>query len=102
MMHPYYLAPFGYYYWYAPYDSRYVVAPVSVREVSQGLVSRQGYAQVSPRPGARRARFHGGSGSGDSSMSGTSSGGSSGGSVSGQGYSRGGGSGRSAKPKKNN
>ncbi len=100
MRHPYYLAPFSYYYWYAPYDSRYVIAPVSVRQVSQGLVSQQGYAQVSPRPGARRARFLGGNGSGGGS--GMSSGGSSGGSVSGQGYSSGGSSGRTAKPKKNN
>ena len=102
MRHPYYLAPFGYYYWYAPHDSRYIVAPVSVREVSQGLVSQQGYAQVTPRSGARRARFRGGDGSGGGSTSGASSGGSSGGSVSGQGYSRGGSAGRSAKPKKNN
>lgn len=106
MTHPYYLAPFGYYYWYAPRHSRYVVAPVSVNQVTQGLVSQQGYARVSPKPGARRAIFRGsngsGGGSGGGSMSGSSSSGSSGGGVSSQGYSRGGSSGRSAKPKKNN
>ena len=102
MRHPYYLAPFSYYYWYAPYDSRYVVAPVSTSKVSQGLVSRQGYAQVSSRPGARRARFlGGGNGDGSGGGSGSTSSGSSG-SVSGQGYSRGGASGRTARPRGNN
>jgi hypothetical protein len=98
---PYYSVPFGYYYWYAPYHPQYIVRPVAVREVRQGLVSSQGYAQVSPRPTGRRARARSfGSGSGSSVSSGSSSeSSSSGGSVSSQGYSRGGSSGRSARPK---
>ncbi len=96
---PYHVVPFGYYYWYAPYHPQYIVRPVAVREVRQGLVSSQGYARVSPRSTGRRARRRG-SGSNGSVGSSSSSSGSSGGSVSSQGYSRGGSSGgRSAKPK---
>ncbi|GMR22834.1 MAG: hypothetical protein BMS9Abin37_1210 [Acidobacteriota bacterium] len=90
---PYHVAPFGYYYWYAPQDSRYVVRPIAVPEVRQGLVSNRGYAQVAPRHTGRRARARGGSGgNGQVSGSGHSSG--SVGSVSSQGYSHGGSSGR--------
>ena len=96
---PYHVTPFGYYYWYAPHHPRYVVSPVGVPEVRQGLVSNRGYAQVAPRPTGRRARHRGGSGGG-SSVSGSRSSSGSGGSVSSQGYSRGGSSGRSATRKK--
>jgi len=96
---PYHVTPFGYYYWYAPHDARYVVRPVAAPEVRQGLVSNRGYAQVAPRPTGRRARYRGGSG-GDSAVSSSSSSSRSGGSVSSQGYSRGGSSGRSATKKK--
>lgn len=97
---PYHLAPFGYYYWYAPSHPRYVVRPIAVREVRQGLVSKRGYAQVSPRPTGRKARHR--SGSSSSSVSGSSrSSGSRGTATKGGGYSRGGSSGRSATRKKN-
>ena len=96
---PYYATPFGYYYWYAPHHPRYVVSPVGVPEVRQGLVSPRGYTQVAPRPSGRRARHRGGSGGG-SSVSGSRSSSGSGGSVSSQGYSRGGSSGRTATRKK--
>jgi uncharacterized membrane protein YgcG len=96
---PYYLTPFSYYYYYAPHHPRYVVNPVSVREVRQGLVSSRGYARVAPRPTGRHARRRGGS-SGDSGVSGSSGSSGSGGSVSSRGYSSGGGSGRSATRRK--
>ena len=96
---PYYVTPFSYYYWYAPHHPRYVVRPVAVPEVRQGLVSKRGYAQVAPSPTGRRARHRGGSGGG-SSVSGSSRSSGSSGSVSSQGYSRGGSSGRSATRKK--
>lgn len=98
---PYHVTPFGYYYWYAPHHPQYVVRPVAVPEVRQGLVSNRGYAQVAPRPTGRRARQRGtgGGSSGSSSVSGSSSSGSSG-SVSSQGYSRGGSSSRGATRKK--
>jgi len=97
--HPYYMAPFASYYYYAPYDSRFIVRPVSTPAVRQGLVSRQGYAQVSTRPrSSRRARYRNGGSSGGYSSGESSS--SSSGSVSSQGYSRGSGSTRSAKPRR--
>ncbi len=96
---PYYVTPFSYYYWYAPHHPRYVVRPVAVPEVRQGLVSSRGYAQVKPRPTGRRARRRGGSG-GDGYVSESSGSSGSGGSVSSQGYSSGGSSGRSATRKK--
>ena len=96
---PYYMTPFGYYYWYAQHHPLYVVRPVAAPEVRQGLVSNRGYTQVAPRPTSRRARRRGGSG-GDGSVSGSRSSSGSGGSVSSQGYSRGGSSGRSATRKK--
>lgn len=95
---PYYVTPFSYYYWYAPHHPRYVVNPVAVREVRQGMVSGRGYAQVKPRETGRRARAR--SGSGGSAVSGSSSSSSSsGGSVSSSGYSSGGSSGRGARRK---
>jgi len=96
---PYHVTPFGYYYWYAPHHPRYVVSPVAVPGVRQGLVSSRGYAQVAPRPTGRRARRRGSSGD-NGFISGSSSSSGSGGSVSSQGYSRGGSSGRSATRKK--
>jgi len=97
---PYHVAPFGYYYWYAPSHPRYVVRPIAVREVRQGLVSNRGYAQVSPRPTGRKARYRDGSSSSSSVSSSGRSSGSRGTVTRGGGY-RGGSSGRSATRKKN-
>jgi uncharacterized membrane protein YgcG len=97
-LYPYYAAPFGYYYWYAPYDPVYVIRPPSVPEggVDVGRVIKgRGYTRVT--------RTQGGSGHWGSSEGGdwSSGGGSSGGSASPGGYSSHGDSGRTAKPKEN-
>ena len=107
--HPYYFVPFGYYYWYSPWDPVYVVRPVFGPGTSVGrVVMDRGYTRISrvepeARTGVgRRARRRDGSGGDASSQDGGSGtgNGTSGGSVSGEGYSRGGGSeGRTAKPK---
>jgi hypothetical protein len=99
--YPYYAAPFGYYYWYAPYHPVYVVRPPveSGGSVDVGrVVKGSGYTRVTraDRGGAFGSGYR--SGGGDSS---SSSGGSSGGSASHGGGYRGDGGGRTAKPKQN-
>jgi uncharacterized membrane protein YgcG len=100
--YPYYAAPFGYYYWFAPYDPFFVVQRVDTGAITQSRVFKsQGYTQVrARRTTGRFARPRGESGSGSSGgYSDSSSGGGSAG-ASPSGYSRGGSSGRTAKPKK--
>ena len=100
----FYFAPFGYYYWYTPYQSFYGQRPVVIpgAGIAGGrLVKGRGYTRVgtvsccsgSGRSAARR-------GTGSSKSSGASSSSSSG-SASSKGYSSGGGSSsRTAKPRK--
>jgi hypothetical protein len=105
LAYPYYFAPFGYYYWYAPWSPIYPVPPGESPGTHVGkVVEGRGYTRVTRAEadsGGRRARRRGESGGGDSgSYSDSGSSGSSSGSVSREGYSRGGSQGGSAKPKK--
>ncbi len=96
----FYFAPFGYYYWYTPYDSFYVQRPVVIpgQGIAGGrLVKGRGYTRVGRTSGGA---VSGGSASRGSSSSRTSKGSSSG-SASSKGYSKGGSSSsRTAKPRK--
>ena len=105
--YPYYFAPLGYYYWYAPWNPIYVPPAESPGASVGRVVEGRGYTRVTRAEpddsGGRRARHRGESGGSDSGSSDGSSGGSSssGGSVSHEGYSRSGGSqGATARPKK--
>jgi hypothetical protein len=101
LRYPYYAAPFGYYYWYAPWNPIYVVPPIESSGATVGrVIEGRGYTRITrtaPSEGGRRAKKRGdgsyssGSDSGSSSSSGTASP---------EGYSRGGSEGRTAKPKK--
>lgn len=104
LSYPYYMVPFGGYSWYGGYTPlRYVAFSTSARPLDRGLVSQQGYVQVSPRTTVqRRARYKSGTGSTGSYSAGSGGSSSGSGTVSPSGYSRGGSSGRRAKPKKNN
>ncbi len=101
----FFFAPFGYYYWYTPYETFYVQRPVGLtgRGIDGGrLVKGRGYTRVGRTNGGV---FSGGSvsrgGSGSSRTNGSSSDSSSSGSASSSGYSKGGSSsGRTAKPRK--
>ena len=97
LAYPYYLAPFGGYYWYAPYHPVYVLGgPVGGRSYEVGrVVKGQGYTRVNRQSPA--TGFFGRSGSG--SVGSSSGGSSSGGGASPGGYSSGGGGTRHAKPR---
>ena len=102
----FFFAPFGYYYWYTPYDTFYVRRPVGIPDqgIAGGrLVKGRGYTRVGRTSGGG-AFGSSGSREGSSSASSTRSKGSSsssGGSATSKGYSSGGGSSsRTAKPRK--
>ena len=100
----FFFAPFGYYYWYTPYDSFYVQRPVGIPDqgIAGGrLVKGRGYTRVGRTGGG--AMFGSSASRSGSSSSGTSKSdsGSSSGSAGSKGYSSGGGSStRTAKPRK--
>ena len=98
----FFFAPFGYYYWYTPYDSFYVQRPIGISDqgIAGGrLVKGRGYTRVG-RTGGGGVFGSSGSREGSSSASSSSSKGSSGGSATSKGYSSGGGSSsRTAKPR---
>ena len=105
----FFFAPFGYYYWYTPYDSFYVQRPIGItgQGIAGGrLIKGRGYTRVGRTGGGGVFGSFGSSGSreGSSSASSSSSKGSSGGSATSKGYSSGSGgggsSGRTAKPRK--
>ena len=118
--YPYYVTPFGYSYWWAPYDPFYVVWPGDsylvrpndtdpLDQPTSRAVRGQGYTRVRPRevssdsgPTAKPRGFSSADVSAvDRPASGESSSGrSSGGSVTKGGYTRGGSAARGAKPKK--
>ncbi len=88
LAYPYYAAPFGYYYWYAPWRPIYGEIPEKDVPVGRAVEGR-GYTRVT------RVEPVDSGGRSDSGSPGSS-----GGSVSQQGYSRGGGEGATARPKK--
>lgn len=96
--YPYYFAPFGAYYWYAPYQPVYVLRPSGPSSYEVGrVVKGRGYTRVT-----RQTPSTGfwGSSSGGSRGGGSSSSGGSGGTAEPGGYSSGGGGGtRHAKPR---
>ena len=103
----FYFAPFGYYYWYTPYQSFYGQRPVVIpgAGIAGGrLVKGRGYTRVgtvSCCSGSGRSATRRGTGSSKSSGDSSSSSRSSSGSASSKGYSSGGGSSsRTAKPRK--
>lgn len=103
----FFFAPFGYYYWYTPYDSFYVERPVVIpgQSIAGGrLVKGRGYTRVGRTTGGvfgGGSVSRGGSSSSSSRTNGSSSSSSSSGSASSSGYSKGGSSStRTAKPRK--